>query len=232
MSAHNGSFPCGLAVNNPPAIQEPQEMQVWFLNWEEDSLEEGMAIHPSSLSWRLPWTEEPGGLRSRRLLRVKHNWSDLAHRHAARNELNICCCYCHHPHHDHYLCPILVLIWLNQMILPLTSRRKLRMSGMKFLDFYHQQGGWISSLLLSPFTVDKDDPLSTAYPPPPSCVFFPTLLSPSEQPFLGMEGSVRVNDWAWNWTRLTSVSDLPLPGFLTSLFIWKNGDNGLNDSRS
>ena len=72
------------------------------------------------------------------------------------------------------------------------------MSGMKFLDFYHQQGGWISSLLLSPFTVDKDDPLSTAYPPPPSCVFFPTLLSTSEQPFPGMEGSVRVNDWAWN----------------------------------
>ena len=30
----------------------------------EDPLEEGMATHPSILSWRLPWTEEPGGLQS------------------------------------------------------------------------------------------------------------------------------------------------------------------------
>ena len=30
----------------------------------EDPLEEGMAIHSSILAWRIPWTEEPGGLRS------------------------------------------------------------------------------------------------------------------------------------------------------------------------
>ena len=73
------------------------------------------------------------------------------------------------------------------------------MSGMKFLNFYHHQCGWFStSILLSSFTVDKDDPLSMVYPPPPSCVFFATLLSPSNQPFLGMESSVRVNDWAWD----------------------------------
>ena len=30
--------------------------------WGEDPLEEGVAIHPSILVWRIPWTEEPGGL--------------------------------------------------------------------------------------------------------------------------------------------------------------------------
>ena len=36
-------------------------MQVRSLG-QEDSLEEGMAIHSSILAWRIPWTEEPGGL--------------------------------------------------------------------------------------------------------------------------------------------------------------------------
>ena len=44
-------------------MQEPQEMQVQSLGWE-DPLEEGMAIHSSILAWRRPWTEEPGGLQS------------------------------------------------------------------------------------------------------------------------------------------------------------------------
>ena len=69
-----------------------------------------MAIHSSILSWRLPWTEEPGRLQSRGLQKVEHNWSDLANRQAARNELSICCSYCHRPRHDHYLFPILALI--------------------------------------------------------------------------------------------------------------------------
>ena len=30
----------------------------------EDPLEEGMATHSSILAWRIPWTEEPGGLQS------------------------------------------------------------------------------------------------------------------------------------------------------------------------
>ena len=40
-----------------------QETQVPSLGWE-DPLEEGMATHPSILAWRIPWTEEPGGLQS------------------------------------------------------------------------------------------------------------------------------------------------------------------------
>ena len=42
-------------------MQEMQEMLVWPLS-QEDPLEEGMATHPSTLAWRIPWTEEPGRL--------------------------------------------------------------------------------------------------------------------------------------------------------------------------
>ena len=45
-------------VKNPPAMWE-----TWFqsLDWE-DPLEKGMATHFSIIAWRIPWTEEPGGL--------------------------------------------------------------------------------------------------------------------------------------------------------------------------
>ena len=39
------------------------EMQVLSLDWE-DPLEKGMATHSSTLTWRILWTEEPGGLQS------------------------------------------------------------------------------------------------------------------------------------------------------------------------
>ena len=42
------------------------------LGWEE-SLEKGMATHSSILAWRIPWTEEPGGLQSIGSQRVGHN---------------------------------------------------------------------------------------------------------------------------------------------------------------
>ena len=37
-----------------------------------------MAPHSSTLAWKIPWTEEPGGLQSMGLQRVGHDWSDLA----------------------------------------------------------------------------------------------------------------------------------------------------------
>ena len=49
----------------------------------EDPLEEGMATHSSILACRVPWTEEPGGLPSIALQRVRHNWGNLAHMHQA-----------------------------------------------------------------------------------------------------------------------------------------------------
>ena len=39
----------------------------------EDSLEKEMATHSSVLAWRIPWTEEPGGLQSMGSQRVEHN---------------------------------------------------------------------------------------------------------------------------------------------------------------
>ena len=48
-------------VKNPPAMQEAQEKQAQSLGWE-DPLEEEMATHSSSLAWKIPRTEEPGGL--------------------------------------------------------------------------------------------------------------------------------------------------------------------------
>ena len=56
-------------VKNLPAIQE---MWVQSLG-QEDALEEGMATHSSILAWRIPWTEEPGGLQSTGLRRVGHD---------------------------------------------------------------------------------------------------------------------------------------------------------------
>ena len=48
-------------VKNQPAMQESKETQVPSLG-QEDPLEEGMATHSSILAWRIPQTEEPGGL--------------------------------------------------------------------------------------------------------------------------------------------------------------------------
>ena len=55
-------------------------MWVRSLGWE-DPLEKGMATHSSILAWRIPWTEEPGGLQSMGSHRVGHNWSNLPHMH-------------------------------------------------------------------------------------------------------------------------------------------------------
>ena len=57
------------AVKNLPPMQE-----TWVRSLgQEDALEEGMTTHSSILAWRIPWTEEPGGLRSMGLQRVRHD---------------------------------------------------------------------------------------------------------------------------------------------------------------
>ena len=91
-------FPSGSVVKNQPAMQETQETQVQFLDWE-DLLEKGMATHTSILAWRIPWTEKPGRLQSIGSQRVGHDWSEWTrvctrthtHTHACsnRNMLNI-----------------------------------------------------------------------------------------------------------------------------------------------
>ena len=68
----DGGFPGGSAVKNLPAMQELQETQVRSLG-QEDLLEKEMATHSSILAWRIPQTEELGGLQSTGLQRVRHD---------------------------------------------------------------------------------------------------------------------------------------------------------------
>ena len=56
-------------VKNLPAIHEAR---VPSLGWE-DPLEKGMATHSKFVAWRIPWTEEPGGLQSMGSHRVRHD---------------------------------------------------------------------------------------------------------------------------------------------------------------
>ena len=60
-----------LVVTHLP-VQETQEAWVRSLG-REDPLEKGMATHSSILAWRIPWTEEPGGLQSIGSQRVEHH---------------------------------------------------------------------------------------------------------------------------------------------------------------
>ena len=52
-------------VKNPPVNVRPLS--------QEDPLEEVMATHSSILAWRIPWTEEPGGLQPIELHRLRHD---------------------------------------------------------------------------------------------------------------------------------------------------------------
>jgi len=63
----NANFP----KTNSPAVQE---IQVQFLG-REDPLEEGMAIHSSTLPWEIPWTEDPGRLQS---MGLQKSWTQLS----------------------------------------------------------------------------------------------------------------------------------------------------------
>ena len=63
--------PDGSVVKNPPTVLETQETWARSLGWEAP-LEEGMATGSSIFAWRIPCTEEPGGLQSIGSQRVGH----------------------------------------------------------------------------------------------------------------------------------------------------------------
>ena len=50
-------------------MQEIHELRIQSLG-QEDTLEQGMATHSSIVAWKIPWTEEPGGLQSMGLQRI------------------------------------------------------------------------------------------------------------------------------------------------------------------
>ena len=63
-------------VKNLPAIGETRVLSLG----QEDPLEEGMATPSSILAWRIPWTEEPGGLQFIRSQRVRHNQATFTYK--------------------------------------------------------------------------------------------------------------------------------------------------------
>ena len=71
-------FPGGIS-SKESACQCMRHKRRRFSPWVgKIPLEEGVATHSSILAWGIPWTEEPGGLWSISLQRVRHNWSDWA----------------------------------------------------------------------------------------------------------------------------------------------------------
>ena len=68
-----------LVVKNLPI--NAGDLREWVRSLDQgDLLEEELASHSNILSWRIPWTEEPGGLQSIGLQRAGHIWSNLAQR--------------------------------------------------------------------------------------------------------------------------------------------------------
>ena len=65
-------FQGGTSVKEP-AANAGNIRDVGLIPRWEDPLEEGMGNHSSTLAWRIPWTEEPGGLQSIGSLRVRHD---------------------------------------------------------------------------------------------------------------------------------------------------------------
>ena len=71
----------GASGQEPTCQCRTEEMQVQDLG-RADPLVKEMTTHSSILAWRIPWTEEPGGLQSMGSQRVRHDWSHLAGRQA------------------------------------------------------------------------------------------------------------------------------------------------------
>ena len=67
----NNRFKASLVAQRLKHLPTMQETCVRSLGWE-DPLEKGMATHSSVLAWRIPWTEEPGGLLSIGSQKVGH----------------------------------------------------------------------------------------------------------------------------------------------------------------
>ena len=90
---------------------------------EEDSLEEEQGTHSSILAWKIPWTEELGGLQSIGLQRVAHDWvHSCTHTHT-HTHTHVCTHICVHTHmhthtcvHTHtHTCSVCVYIYIQKM---------------------------------------------------------------------------------------------------------------------
>ena len=71
-----GDIPDGRVDGNPPAIAGGHGFNLRFgkiLHTVDNFSEKAMESHSSTLAWKIPWTEEPGGLQSMGLLEVRHD---------------------------------------------------------------------------------------------------------------------------------------------------------------
>ena len=87
-------FRCHLSFENQKSSEDWCSCPLWLIEdlfetcgpiWFKRNLSgtySGMATNSCILAWRIPWTEEPGGLQFMGSQRVRHNWSDLACMHA------------------------------------------------------------------------------------------------------------------------------------------------------
>ena len=72
-------------VKHLPAMQENRVCSLG----QEDPLEKEMATHSSILAWKIPRTEEPGGLQSMESQRVGHDWATNTHNLKSKNTINL-----------------------------------------------------------------------------------------------------------------------------------------------
>ena len=77
-----------------PSVQTvkrlPARRETWVRSLgQEDPLEKEMATHSSILAWRIPWTEEPGGLQSTGSQRVGHDWATSLTHSLTRNKVTV-----------------------------------------------------------------------------------------------------------------------------------------------
>ena len=76
LESHDNAYPLvAQMVKRLPAVRETRVQSLG----REDPLEEEMATHSSTLAWKIPWTEEPGRLRSMGSQRVRQDWGTSLH---------------------------------------------------------------------------------------------------------------------------------------------------------
>ena len=94
---------------------------------------EGMVTHSSILAWRIPWREEPDGLHSIELQRVRHNWSNLS-------------THCMHPKIYHFGISI-ILSWKQMRI-----NKYIMKPSQSFLYFTKSRNFWEIRTAINPLS--------------------------------------------------------------------------------
>ena len=75
---HPYRYKTSLVAQTVKRLSTMWETWVQSLGWE-DPLEKEMAVHSSTIPWKIPWTEEPGRLQSMGSQRVRHEWANSLH---------------------------------------------------------------------------------------------------------------------------------------------------------